>query len=77
MYKVGDTFLCIEDFKMKNGKIDYSKGKFYKSEIEGSITDNEGFKDHVMGNKSFQKHFITISQLRDNKLKSILDKTNI
>lgn len=46
--KKGDTFLCLKDYKMKYGSIDYTKGSVYKSDIEGSITDNEHCTFHEM-----------------------------
>ncbi len=42
----GDVFLCVRDVIMNDGEIDYLKGHFYKSEEEGSITDEEGYTLH-------------------------------
>ena len=46
-YKIGDKFLCINDCFMNGSGIKvYTKGKIYKSEKEGCITDDQGTKDH-------------------------------
>ena len=46
--KKGDKFLCLEDYLMDSGRVAYSKGKEYLSELDGRITDNENDTGHKM-----------------------------
>lgn len=56
--KKGDTFLCLKDYEMKDGSIDYTKDSVYESDIEGSITDNEYCTFHEMeGLENFFEYF--------------------
>ena len=49
MIKKGRRYRCIREVRM-NGHSDdirYIKGKIYKSEIDGCITDETGVKQHI------------------------------
>ena len=46
--KKGDRFFCFEDYVMDDERISYSKGKIYKSDLDGRITDNEIYVHHEM-----------------------------
>ena len=56
--KKGDRFLCLEDYVMDDERIAYSKGKIYKSDLDGRITDNEFDVQHEMeGENDFFEYF--------------------
>lgn len=56
--KKGDRFLCLEDYVMDDERIAYSKGKIYKSDLDGRITDNEFDVLHEMdGQNDFFEYF--------------------
>ena len=56
--KKGDRFLCLEDYVMDDERISYSKGKIYKSDLDGRITDNEFDVLHEMeGQNDFFEYF--------------------
>lgn len=46
--KVGDVYLCLKDYIMDDGSIEYTKGKKYLSESKGCITDNGMDTRHSM-----------------------------
>jgi len=59
-YKIekDDKFLCIKNFVMEDGCVDYTKGKVYQSDKDGCITDNEESKLHFMNDvEDFFEHF--------------------
>ena len=43
---IGIRFLCIQEVVFGLDDIKYKKGKIYKSEVEGCITNEDGRKDH-------------------------------
>ena len=43
---IGLRFLCIREIVFGLCDVKYRKGKIYKSEIEGCITNEDGEKDH-------------------------------
>ena len=43
---IGLRFLCIQEVVFGRCDVKYRKGKIYKSEIEGCITNEDGCKDH-------------------------------
>lgn len=45
--KKGDTFICVKTVEMDNGEIAYNIGKFYTSEQDKCITDNQGDVGHL------------------------------
>lgn len=47
--KVGKRYRCVRTVCMNNNSRDirYIKGKVYKSEVEGCITDETGLKEHL------------------------------
>jgi len=46
--KKGDKFVCIKDYVMEDGVIEFSKGVEYLSEKDGCLTDDHGDPDHQM-----------------------------
>ena len=68
MYKIkkGDRFLCLEDYVMDDERIAYSKGKIYKSDLDGRITDNEFDVHHEMEcqNDFFEYFELVVSDLK-------------
>ena len=64
--KKGDRFLCLEDYVMDDERIAYSKGKIYKSDLDGRITDNEFDVLHEMeGQNYFFEYFeLVVSDLK-------------
>ena len=64
--KKGDTFLCLEDYEMDDERIAYSKGKIYKSDLDGRITDNEFDVQHEMEeqNDFFEYFELVVSDLK-------------
>jgi len=64
--KKGDRFLCLEDYVMDDERIAYSKGKIYKSDLDGRITDNEFDVQHEMeGENDFFEYFeLVVSGLK-------------
>ena len=44
---IGFRFLCIREVVFGLDDVKYKKGKIYKSEIEGCITNEDRCKDHV------------------------------
>ncbi len=46
--KKGGVFLCLEDYVMDDDTVAYTKGRKYRSEMYGMITDNEYFVEHKM-----------------------------
>ena len=71
-FKIGEVILCVKDFVMENGKIDFTKGKKYKVTIKREthydIIDNENYQ-HAMSEKYVNEYFMP---LREEKLKRIL-----
>jgi hypothetical protein len=55
----GIVFLCIRDVVMKGsaGEVVYTKGKIYRSESRGSLTDNEGSTNHGASNDFLAEYF--------------------
>ena len=43
---IGIRFLCIQEVVFGRCDVKYRKGKIYKSEVEGCITNEDGCKDH-------------------------------
>ena len=64
--KKGDRFLCLEDYVMDDERIAYSKGKIYKSDLDGRITDNEFDVHHEMEeqNDFFEYFELVVSGLK-------------
>ena len=64
--KKGDRFLCLEDYVMDDERIAYSKGKIYKSDLDGRITDNEFDVHHEMEcqNDFFEYFELVVSDLK-------------
>lgn len=48
--KEGDKFLCVKEVEMDTGFIAYRKGKIYKSENDGCITNERNNKHHWWNN---------------------------
>lgn len=56
--KKGDKFLCLEDYIMDDGRVAYTQGKVYQSELDNKITDNDFDIMHEMqGQDDFFEHF--------------------
>ena len=60
--KEGDNFLCIKSVIMDTGEETYTKGRYYTSEIDDCITDNEGCKEHIWSTNS-EKYFILANDI--------------
>ena len=78
--KKGDRFLCLEDYVMDDERIAYSKGKIYKSDLDGRITDNEFDVHHEMEeqNDFFEYFELVVSGLKlvnKSKLKEALKQS--
>ena len=56
--KIGDKFLCLEDYIMDDDRVAYTQGKVYKSELDNRITDNDLDIMHEMqGQDDFFEYF--------------------
>jgi hypothetical protein len=54
----GRVFLCVKDVIMqKSGEIAYTKGKVYRSESRGNLTDDKGSTDHGAPNEFLAEYF--------------------
>ena len=60
--KEGDSFLCIKTVIMDTGEEAYTKGKYYISEIDGCITDNEGCRGHSWI-ANYEKYFVPVDDV--------------
>ena len=64
--KKGQEFECIKDYVMLDGNIAYKAGKKYLSELEGSLTDEQGIKEHKMPLcDEFYEHFKLIESMKN------------
>lgn len=68
--KKGDTFLCLEDYEMDDGRISYSKGKIYQSDLDGRITNNDFDVHHQMENQNdfFEYFELVVSDFNSQKI---------
>lgn len=80
--KKGDRFLCIKNIVMPGigktaGKVAYTKGCVYKSDIDGNITDNMGCEDHGWGDVvKFREHFqVLLEETIDNLFRAVSSQT--
>ena len=78
--KKGDKFLCLENYEMHDGRIAYTKGKIYQSDLDGRITNNEPDVQHQMENQNdfFEYFELVISDLilpKKSKLEEALNKS--
>jgi len=62
MIKKGDKYLCVKDYVMDCGRIDYTKEQLYLSEQKGCITDNEDCKSHFIHNSDLDEYFIKLNE---------------
>lgn len=54
----GRVFLCIKDVIMQvTNEVAYTKGKIYRSESRGNLTDNKGSYDHGAPNEFLAEYF--------------------
>ena len=61
--KKGDRFLCLSDYIMDDDTVAYSGGKFYFSELDDNITDNDFDVNHDMsGQIDFFEYFKIIEK---------------
>lgn len=77
-YNSGDTLVCKEDVVMNNSNktVEFTKGKVYKSEFDGCLTNNSGDRNHIMGPVSVSKYFYHPLDIhRNERLEIILSKT--
>ena len=66
MIKKGDRFKCIKTVIMDNNPNDiaYRKGKFYVSDYDGCITDENEFKGHSWLERELSKYFIKVDNIK-------------
>lgn len=66
MIKKGDRFKCIKTVIMDNNPNDiaYHKGKFYVSDYDGCITDENEFKGHSWSERELSKYFIKVDNIK-------------
>lgn len=66
MIKKGDRFKCIKTVIMDNNPNDiaYRKGKFYVSDYDGCITDENEFKGHSWSERKLSEYFIKVDNIK-------------
>lgn len=66
MIKKGDRFKCIKTVIMDNNPDDiaYRKGKFYVSDYDGCITDENEFKGHSWLVRKLSEYFIKVDNIK-------------
>ena len=70
METVGRKFLCISDVIFGNDiVVFYKKGKIYKSEIQGCITNEEGNKEHLWIEDDYDIYWKSFFKIIGNKRK--------
>lgn len=64
MIKKGDRFRCIKTVIMDNdpNDISYYKGKFYESDLDGCITDEDEFIGHGWSEYDALEYFIRVDR---------------
>lgn len=60
--KKGDSYRCIKDYKMNNGKLEYTQGSIYKA-VKDDVFIYDSGDNHVMiVDTHFSKHFENIEK---------------
>ena len=55
MIKKGDKFRCIKTLIHANSDLWYQKGRIYRSDMDGCITDEDGDMDHEWTSRRAEK----------------------
>ncbi len=64
-------YLCIEDVVMDwSSIVAYTKGKIYKSESSGKLTDNNGHRDHQISDEFATIHFVDVEEIFKSHIKN-------
>ncbi len=64
-------YLCIEDVVMDwSNIVAYTKGKIYKSESSGNITDNNGHRSHQISDEFATIHFVDVEEIFESHIKN-------
>jgi len=72
--KKGDRFECIKTVIMDpSGEEAYTQGKIYVSELDGCVTDNQGWGGHAGGKYFWREHF---RRVKDVSTKPVADPVN-
>lgn len=53
----GDVFLCLKDFVMNDGSVEYTKDKKYIYNKYGYLTNDSGNSNHFLGTKNMSEYF--------------------
>lgn len=66
MIKKGDRFKCIKTVIMDNNPNDiiYYEGRFYVSDYDGCITDEDGYKHHCWTELDSLEYFIRVDDIK-------------
>lgn len=83
-YKAGDKLICINNFILTDDPSNTIKGTQYNAGITikiNHISDYDIYpvyatyngEEHLFTNKEINDNFISIAELRDNQINSILD----
>ena len=59
--KVGDRFKCNRDFIMNEGWVAFTSGMTYLCEVDGCLTDNQGYYMHGMGEDNIKLYFTRVN----------------
>ena len=59
--KVGDRFKCNRDFIMNEGWAAFTSGRTYLCEVDGCLTDNQGYYMHGMGEDNIKLYFTRVN----------------
>jgi hypothetical protein len=65
----GQEYECIKTIKMRpSGDIAFVKGKIYKSEINGCLTNEQDDALHQIGNEFLKEHFKEVEKVKTEEL---------
>ena len=71
--EVGKLYLCIKDVVMNIGGIRYHRGRCYKCEVTGCITNEDGDATHHWGSvEKIMEYFTEAQKHRSKTIKSII-----
>ena len=70
MKTLGKKFRCIQDVIFGGVDVIYKKGRIYKSEVEGCITNEEGNQFHEWIEEPDDEYWKTIFEVIGNKRRS-------
>lgn len=70
MKLLGHRFLCLRDIGLEGEDLYYRKGKIYKSEKEGCITNEQGCKKHFWAVDKHDNIWKAVFTLVGNKRRS-------